>query len=71
MSENIQPGQRFTLYNGSGTWGHFEGVVMLLVNDQEVHYSIKPKQGGPWTNEMCSTADFQKMIDDGYVEITN
>lgn len=62
----IQPGQRFVLYNGSGTWGHFEGEVT-----EATHRSVRYKltDGKKQTEHKTSVENFQKFIDDGYVEM--
>lgn len=65
---DIQPGQRFVLYNGSGTWGHFECEV-LDVDDKFVWYTSRPIGGDDVHKYVTSRWGFQKLIDDGYVEM--
>ena len=64
---DIQPGQRFTLYNGSGTWGHFQGEV-LWVGMVSIGYELTDSEGSATEHEALK-GDFQKLIDDGYVEM--
>lgn len=63
---DIQPGQRFSLYNGSGTWGHFEGEV-TKVEERWVHYTLKGEDGT--TEHKITKEAFTQLVEQGYVEM--
>lgn len=65
---DIQPGMKFSHYNGSGYWGTPNGVINTIVFST-VSYTLTSLDGETH-DYTCSVSDFQKLISDGYVELT-
>lgn len=64
---SIERGTRVELYNGSGTWGHADGVITAI--DSGYHVSFTDRHDGKQWSDWFTKDRWAALIEDGYMKV--
>ena len=66
---SIELGTRVELYNGSGTWGHSDGVVVETRDDGNIVCDFTERNSGDTYQLTFGAEQWRLLVLDGYLEV--